>query len=56
MFVRGIDDLSSAEKLEIYEYIDEQKKMNVSHIEYLDILSLTNKLKMKKQVEQLLLK
>lgn len=56
MFVRGIDGLSSTEKLEIYKYIDEQKKMNVNDIGYLDILNVSNKLKMKKQVEQLLLK
>lgn len=56
MFVRGIDSLSSTEKLEIYEYIDEKKKMNVSDIGYLDILNVSNKLKTKKQVEQLLLK
>lgn len=56
MFVRGIDSLLSTEKLEIYEYIDEQKKMNVNDIGYLDILNVSNKLKMKKQVEQLLLK
>lgn len=55
-FVRNIEGLSSTEKLEIHAYIEEKKKMKVSHIEYLDILSLTNKLKMKKQVEQLLLK
>lgn len=56
MFVRGLDDLSSTEKLEIYEYIDEQKKMKVNEIGYLDILNVSNKLKMKKQVGQLLLK
>lgn len=56
IFVRNIAELSSTEKLEIHAYIEEKKNMKVSHIEYLDILSLTNKLKMKKQVEQLLLK
>lgn len=56
MFVRSIDSLSSTEKLEIYEYIDEQKKMSVNNIGYLDVLNASNKLKTKKQVEQLLLK
>lgn len=55
MFVRDIESLSSTEKLEIHYYIEEDKKMTVNQIEYLDILSLSNKLKMKKKIEKLLL-
>jgi len=56
LFIRNIDEMSSAEKLEMDTYIEEKKNMKVKDIEYLNILSLTNKLKIKKQVEQLLLK
>jgi len=55
IFVRNIEGLPSVEKLEIYNYIEEQKKMKVNEIGYMDILNISNKLKMKKKIEKLLL-